>query len=159
MNAINKTILHFFSNASYNTPLSFDTFLKTKILRTSGSEPVVISKNNAFLSPLALSVLRSLGRSRMYRRVTLFLFITSLCNATDQITFKAIENYLKKPLPHSYVDYQSFEALSKHANGLFTAEQYEEAIAFYKQALALNPTCAQIFFQSWANTVSCKKIS
>lgn len=80
-----------------------------------------------------------------------FPFVLSLlamlpCNANKQVTFTAIENYLKKPQPHSYIDYQSFEALSKHANGLFTAEQYDEAIAFYKQALALNPTCAQIFF-------------
>ena len=82
----------------------------------------------------------------MYRRVIFLLCITSLCTATNKITFKAIESYLKKPQPHSYVDYQSFEALSKHANGLFTAEQYEEAIAFYKQALALNPTSAQVFF-------------
>lgn len=80
-------------------------------------------------------------------RLTILLSILFLsCNATHPITFKAIENYLKKPQPHSYVDYQSFEALCKHANGLFTAEEYEEAIAFYKQALALNPTCAQIFF-------------
>jgi tetratricopeptide (TPR) repeat protein len=81
------------------------------------------------------------------KKIIMFLLCTiPLCNATDQLTFQAIESYLKKPQPHSYVDYQSFEALCKHANGLFTAEQYDEAIAFYKQALALNPTCAQIFF-------------
>src|SRR4030067_3665352 len=80
------------------------------------------------------------------KKIILLLFATSLCHATNKITFDAIETYLKKPQPHSYIDYQSFEALSKHANGLFTAEQYDEAIAFYKQALALNPTCAQIFF-------------
>ena len=80
------------------------------------------------------------------KKAFFFLFTIPFCNATNKITFKAIESYLKKPQPHSYIDYQSFEALSKHANGLFTAEQYEEAIAFYKQALALNPTCAQIFF-------------
>ena len=72
--------------------------------------------------------------------------MTSSCYATHPVTFAAIENYINKPQPHSYIDYQSFESLSKHANGLFTTEQYEEAIAFYKQALALNPTCAQIFF-------------
>lgn len=74
------------------------------------------------------------------------LIVSSSCYATHPVTFAAIENYSKKPQPHSYIDYQSFESLSKHANGLFTIEQYEEAIAFYKQALALNPTCAQIFF-------------
>lgn len=80
------------------------------------------------------------------RRAILLFLIPLSCTAANKITFKAIESYLKKPQPHSYVDYQSFEALSKHANGLFSAEEYEEAIAFYKQALALNPTCAQIFF-------------
>jgi len=74
------------------------------------------------------------------------LLITISCYASNKVTFQAIENYRNKPQPHSYIDYQSFEALSKHANGLFTAEQYEEAIAFYKQAIALNPTYAQIFF-------------
>ena len=83
---------------------------------------------------------------RIVKKETFLLFTIPFCHATNPITFKAIENYLKKPQPHSYVDYQSFEALSKHANGLFTLEEYEEAIAFYKQALALNPTCAQIFF-------------
>lgn len=83
---------------------------------------------------------------KLLHHVALILLITSSCYATHPITFAAIENYINKPQPHSYVDYQSFESLSKHANGLFTAEQYEEAIAFYKQALALNPTCAQIFF-------------
>lgn len=79
-------------------------------------------------------------------QITFALLAIYPCYATNQITFTAIENYIKKPQPHSYIDYQSFETLSKHANGLFTAEQYEEAIAFYKQALALNPTSAQIFF-------------
>jgi tetratricopeptide (TPR) repeat protein len=83
---------------------------------------------------------------KLSRPIALALLATASCNATHQITFAAIENYINKPQPHSYVDYQSFEALSKHASGLFSAEQYEEAIAFYKQALALNPTCAQIFF-------------
>ena len=78
--------------------------------------------------------------------ISLILLTTGLCNATHQVTFQAIESYINKPQPHSYIDYQSFESLSKHANGLFTAEQYDEAITFYKQALALNPTCAQIFF-------------
>lgn len=70
---------------------------------------------------------------------------TSCCFAQNPITFQAIEEYQKKP-HHSYIDYQSFESLSKHANGLFTTQQYEEAIAFYKQTLALNPTSAQVFF-------------
>lgn len=83
---------------------------------------------------------------KLAHKATLALLITISCNATHQVTFQAIESYRTKPQPHSYIDYQSFESLSKHANGLFTAEQYEEAIAFYKQALALNPTCAQIFF-------------
>jgi tetratricopeptide (TPR) repeat protein len=93
------------------------------------------------------------------KTVALTLFATPLCSATDQLTFQAIESYLKKPQPHSYVDYQSFEALCKHANGLFTAEQYEEAIAFYKQALALNPTCAQIFFNLGQALYHAKKYS
>lgn len=77
----------------------------------------------------------------------IFTLLTTLsCQPAEQVTSQAIQAYNNKPQPHSYVDYQSFESLSKHANGLFTAEQYEEAIAFYKQALALNPTCAQIFF-------------
>lgn len=91
---------------------------------------------------------------------TIFLLCTmSLCHANNKITFDAIESYLKKPQPHSYIDYQSFEALSKHANGLFTAEQYEEAITFYKQALALNPTCAQIFFNLGQALYHAKKYS
>ncbi len=94
------------------------------------------------------------------KTVALALLAAPLCHATvDQLTFQAIESYLKKPQPHSYVDYQSFEALCKHANGLFTAEQYEEAIAFYKQALALNPTCAQIFFNLGQALYHAKKYS
>lgn len=85
------------------------------------------------------------------------LLITSLCNAQNDIIFQAIEHYTKKPHPHSYVDYQCFEALSKHANGLFTEAEYEEAIAFYKQALALNPTCAQIFFNLGQSLYFAKK--
>jgi len=78
---------------------------------------------------------------------TIFITLSMSINyANHPATFAAIETYLKKPLPHSYVDYQSFESLVTLANGYFTTEQYEEAIAFYKQALALNPTCAQIFF-------------
>ncbi len=102
---------------------------------------------------------RTLLQRKMYRRVAALLFTATLCHATDQLTFQAIESYLKKPQPHSYVDYQSFEALCKHANGLFTAEQYEEAIAFYKQALALNPTCAQIFFNLGQALYHAKKYS
>ena len=83
---------------------------------------------------------------KLLRNISLIALTTTLCNATHQVTFQAIESYINKPQPHSYIDYQSFESLSKHANGLFTAEQYDEAITFYKQALALNPTCAQIFF-------------
>lgn len=83
---------------------------------------------------------------KLSRHIFFTFFITSSCYAVNEITFAAIENYIHKPQPHSYVDYQSFEALNKHAIGLFTAEQYEEAIAFYKQAIALNPTCAQLFF-------------
>jgi tetratricopeptide (TPR) repeat protein len=82
----------------------------------------------------------------MYKKVILLCITTSFCNAANPITFAAIEHYSNKPLPHSYIDYQSFESLSKHANGLFTVQQYDEAIAFYKQALALNPTCAELFF-------------
>jgi len=41
---------------------------------------------------------------------------------------------------------QSLQELSKHANQLFLAENYGEAIAFYKQALALNPINAHLFF-------------
>ena len=93
------------------------------------------------------------------KTIALLLIAAPLCNATDQMTFQAIESYLKKPQPHSYVDYQSFETLCKHANGLFTAEQYEEAIAFYKQALALNPTCAQIFFNLGQALYHAKKYS
>ena len=94
------------------------------------------------------------------KTVALTLLAAPLCHATvDKFTFQAIESYLKKPQPHSYVDYQSFEALCKHANGLFTAEQYEEAIAFYKQALALNPTCAQIFFNLGQALYHAKKYS
>jgi tetratricopeptide (TPR) repeat protein len=110
-------------------------------------------------SPLALSVLRSVKRSRMYRRVIILLLFAIPLHATNKITFDAIENYLKKPQPLSYVDYQSFEALSKHAQGLFSAEQYEEAIAFYKQALALNPTSAQIFFNLGQSLYHAKKYS
>ncbi len=95
----------------------------------------------------------------MKKKAIFLLCTVSLCNATDQLTFQAIESYLKKPQPHSYVDYQSFEALCKHANGLFTSEQYEEAIAFYKQALALNPTCAQIFFNLGQALYHAKKYS
>ncbi len=83
---------------------------------------------------------------KLIQSLTLALLATPVCHGTNKITFDAIEKYSKKSQPHSYVDYQSFESLCKHANGLFTAEQYEEAIAFYKQALALNPTNAQIFF-------------
>jgi len=78
--------------------------------------------------------------------VAFLLLITSSSHPKNPITFEAIENYNNKPQPYSYVDYQSFEILSKHANGLFSIDQYEEAIAFYKQALALNPTSAQVFF-------------
>jgi tetratricopeptide (TPR) repeat protein len=93
------------------------------------------------------SVLKN-KQSRRHRRVIfLYLFATLLCTAEEKpITFQAIENYQKKSQPHSHIDYQSFEALSKHANGLFTTCEYEEAIAFYKQALALNPTNSHIFF-------------
>ncbi|HLW73026.1 MAG TPA: tetratricopeptide repeat protein [Candidatus Babeliales bacterium] len=91
--------------------------------------------------------------------LALALFITVMCNATNQFTFQAIEDYHNKPQPHSYIDYQSFESLSKHANGLFTTEQYEEAIAFYKQAAALNPTCAQVFFNLGQALYYAKKYS
>ena len=77
---------------------------------------------------------------------TLILLIAPFCHATHNVTFQAIENYTNKPQPYSYIDYQSFESLSKHANELFSTEQYDEAVAFYKQAIALNPTCAQVFF-------------
>lgn len=79
-------------------------------------------------------------------RPIIFGLAASSCVAQNPITFQPIEHYKNKPESHSYVDYQSFESLCKHANGLFTTEQYEEAIAFYKQALALNPTSAQVFF-------------
>lgn len=74
------------------------------------------------------------------------ILLTSLCQAQNPIIFEPIEQYKKKPQPHSYIDYQSFESLSKHANELFSTQHYEEAIAFYKQALALDPTSAKIFF-------------
>jgi Flp pilus assembly protein TadD len=83
---------------------------------------------------------------KLPRPITFVLIAASFCNAQNPITFQAIEDYKNKPQPHSYVDYLSFESLCKHANGLFSIEQYEEAIAFYKQALALNPTSAQVFF-------------
>ncbi|HLC07169.1 MAG TPA: tetratricopeptide repeat protein [Candidatus Babeliales bacterium] len=130
-----------------NTPYSilassFDT-PPTVALRTSGSESTPKSKKYILFFPLALSVFAS----KTYRRVAfLLLAISPLCHAKDTITFQAIESYINKPQPHSHVDYLSFEALCKHANGLFSLEHYEEAIAFYKQALALNPTSAQIFF-------------
>ncbi len=76
----------------------------------------------------------------------IFNLLISFSHAQMPITFQAIEHYINKPQPHSYVDYLSFEGLCKHAQGRFSAEDYEEAIAFYKQALALNPTCAQVFF-------------
>lgn len=95
----------------------------------------------------------------MIKKTAFLLFISFSSHATNKITFDAIESYLKKPQPHSYVDYQSFEALCKHANGLFTGEQYEEAIAFYKQALALNPTCAHIFFNLGQALYHAKKYS
>jgi len=75
------------------------------------------------------------------------IILTLLTTATiNGITFEPIETQLNKTQPYSYIDYQSFEELGKHANNLFTAEHYDEAIAFYKQALALNPTSAQLFF-------------
>ncbi len=60
---------------------------------------------------------------KLSHSIALALLATASCNATHQITFAAIENYINKPQPHSYIDYQSFEALSKHASGLFSAEQ------------------------------------
>src|SRR5206468_1951996 len=47
---------------------------------------------------------------------------------------------------NSPVDHQSFESLCKHAHDLFCAQQYNEAADFYKEAAALNPTCAGVFF-------------
>ncbi len=85
--------------------------------------------------------------------------IASSCHAQTPITFQAIENYNNKPQPHSYVDYLSFESLCKHAHGFFSSEQYDEAIAFYKQALALNPTCAQVFFNLGQALYYAKKYS
>jgi tetratricopeptide (TPR) repeat protein len=80
------------------------------------------------------------------QHITLALLITSAYCLGNAITFEPIETSLNRPQAHSYIDYQSFEALSTHANNLFVAENYDEAIAFYKQAIALNPTCAQLFF-------------
>jgi len=83
---------------------------------------------------------------KLSRPITAVMLAISSCNAQNPVTFQAIESYINKPQPHSHIDYLSFEALCKHANGLFSLEHYEEAIAFYKQALALNPTSAQVFF-------------
>ena len=150
-------ISYSFSASSFDTP-------PPVALRTSGLESTSIPLQNVFLSPLAwphapfhfargplyrialhilhplsLRVRRSLGEvrsvfaSKMYRRVLFLLLVSPFCNAKE-ITFQAIENYINKPQPHSHVDYLSFEALCKHANGLFSKEHYNEAIAFYKQA-------------------------
>ena len=88
----------------------------------------------------------SAGKKTSGKILYTILTITSLSLAETPATFQAIENYKNKPQTHVSIDYQSFESLCKHANDLFTTEQYEEAIAFYKQALALNPESAQAFF-------------
>jgi Flp pilus assembly protein TadD len=83
---------------------------------------------------------------KLSQQITLALLTASACSITNTITFEPIENHLNKPQAHSYIDYQSFEELCRHANNLFITENYDEAIAFYKQAIALNPTNAQVFF-------------
>lgn len=74
------------------------------------------------------------------------LLLTCTAYTQDPITFQPIENYRNKPQPYVYIDHQSFEALGNQGNSLFALGFYDEAIAFYKQALALNPTSAQLFF-------------
>ncbi len=97
-----------------------------------------------FPHPLALSVFAS----KTYRRVISFCLLTiSLYTLPySAIIFEPIESYNNQNQQKPSIDYQSFEALSKHANNFFVAKQYDEAIAFYKQAIALNPTSAQLFF-------------
>lgn len=79
-------------------------------------------------------------------RPIIFGLAASTCVAQSPITFNPVEDYKDTSQTHSPVDYQSFESLCKRASELFTTQQYEEAIAFYKQALALNPTSAEIYF-------------
>jgi tetratricopeptide (TPR) repeat protein len=110
------------TNICPTTAPSFDT-PPLVALRTSGLTSSTKNIYPIFSFSLALSVFAS----KMYRRVALLiLLITPFC--------------------HSQITSQSFESLCNHANSLFAIEQYEEAIAFYKQALALNPTGAHIFF-------------
>lgn len=72
--------------------------------------------------------------------------ITISAHAQPPITFQSVENYVSKSSFYPHIDNQSLEALVKHANNFFASSNYAEAVAFYKQALALNPTSAQVFF-------------
>jgi tetratricopeptide (TPR) repeat protein len=45
-----------------------------------------------------------------------------------------------------FIDLQSCDALNRQANELFLKQQYDEAITSYEQAIELNPTCAELFF-------------
>lgn len=130
---------------------SFDTFLKTKTLRTSGEnnyQKIRINEKNNFWQQLSPPLALSVFASKMYRRVIPSLLLATFFYTppTNTITFEPIESYNNQKQQKPFVDYQSFEALSKHANNLFVTKQYDEAIAFYKQAIALNPTSAQLFF-------------
>ncbi|HSC25453.1 MAG TPA: tetratricopeptide repeat protein [Candidatus Babeliales bacterium] len=93
---------------------------------------------------------------KLLRQLIFTIVITSLCNAPT--SYATSPDFIEQNSHHP-VNYQSFTELCKHANELFTTEQYEEAIAFYKQALALNPTCAQLFFNLGQALYHIKKYS
>lgn len=71
------------------------------------------------------------------------LLVTCIEAKTDIFSFDPIESYATKETP---IPKLSFDELFQHANQLFAQEDYDEAIVYYKQALALRSTCPQVFF-------------
>ena len=127
---------------------SFDTFLKTKILPTSPRlRRTGRTSGEKRTSHITYSA-RPECHAVVYRRVAPLLLLTTFFHilSNNPITFEPIEAYANQTESLSSIDYQSFESLSTHANNLFTAKQYDEAIEFYKQAIILSPTNAHIFF-------------
>ena len=83
-------------------------------------------------------------RTQTLRINTILILCASLSHGASEVSFEPIETYT--PQEQHRPQIQSFDELFIYANKFFAQNNFDEAVSYYKQALAIRPTCPQVFF-------------